>query len=34
MIVLDRDLLREDSGAIAGSQVVLTVIAGQVVYAA
>ncbi len=34
LIVLDRDLLREDSGAIAGSQVVLTVVDGQVVYAA
>ena len=34
LVVLDRDLLREDSGAIAGSQVMLTVVEGEVVHAA
>jgi predicted amidohydrolase YtcJ len=34
LIVLDRDLLREDGGAIAGSQVTLTVVDGEVVHAA
>ena len=34
LIVLDRDLLHEDGGAIAGSQVILTVVDGEVVHAA
>jgi predicted amidohydrolase YtcJ len=34
LIVLDRDLLREDGGAIADSQVILTVVDGEVVHAA
>ena len=34
LIVLDRDLLHEDGGAIAGSQVILTVVEGEVVHAA
>ena len=33
LIVLDRDLLHEDGGAIAGSQVILTVVDGEVVHA-
>jgi predicted amidohydrolase YtcJ len=34
LIVLDRDLLHEDGGAIAGSQVILTVVDGEVVHTA
>jgi predicted amidohydrolase YtcJ len=34
LIVLDRDLLHEDAEAIAGSQVILTVVDGGVVHAA
>ena len=34
LIVLDRDLLREDAGAIAGTKVRLTVVGGEIVHTA